>query len=426
MRPRLLFLCQTLPFPPDGGVWIRTYNVLRLLARAFDITALCFERAAMPGSTAAHDRAVACAALGRFAHVEVFSIPQRHSRARYVWDHLRSLVSQRVYTTYLYESSGFARRLNHIVEAEAIDLIHMDSLDLADYLPACGDIPVVCVHHDVTSMQLRRRAAVERSAWRRAYLRHQAHLTERSEREWCERVALNVVVSDNDRALLERAAPAARFSVVPNGVDTDEFQPGTPGGRGVAHVGGLTWFPNLDALEFFGRDILPHLRAADPHVPIRWVGSATPEQQREYGVRYGIDITGYVDDVRPSMRDAACHIVPLRAGGGTRVKILNSWAMAKPVVTTSIGCEGLEAIDGENVLIRDDPKAFARAILDVLSNASLRRRLGRAGRATVERLYSWDRIGDGLIDTYLTLAGRPVLTGVHRAAAAAGAVYAHR
>jgi len=91
-RPRLLFLCQTLPFPPDGGVWIRTHNVLRLLARAFDITALCFERAALPGAHAAHDRAVACEALGRFAHVEVFSIPQRHSRARYLWDHVRSIV----------------------------------------------------------------------------------------------------------------------------------------------------------------------------------------------------------------------------------------------------------------------------------------------------------------------------------------------
>ena len=426
-RPRLLFLCQTLPFPPDGGVWIRTYNVLRLLARAFDITALCFERAAMPGAHAAHDRAVACEALGRFAHVEVFSIPQRHSRARYLWDHVRSIVSQRVYTTYLYESRGFARRLNHIVDAEAIDLIHMDSLDLADYLPACRGIPVVCVHHDVTSMQLRRRADVERRAWRRAYLRHQARLMERSEREWCERVALNVVVSDHDRALLERSAPTARFAVVPNGVDTEEFEPSAPRGHGVAHVGGLTWFPNLDALEFFGRDILPHLRAANPRVPVRWVGSASPAQQRHYGVEYGVEITGYVDDVRPFMRDAACHVVPLRAGGGTRVKILNSWAMGKPVVTTSIGCEGLEAVDGNNVLIRDDPKAFAHAILAVLEDDALRRRLGRCGRATAERLYSWDRIGEGLIDTYLTLAGRP-LSGhtPHSAVATVGAVYANR
>ena len=425
-RPRLLFLCQTLPFPPDGGVWIRTYHVLRLLARAFDITALCFERAAVPGTQAAHDRAAACTALGRFARVEVFPIPQRHSRARYMWDHLRSVVTDRVYTTYLYESAAFRRRLEQIVESEAIDLIHMDSLDLAGYLPACRGIPVVCVHHDVTSMQLGRRADVERAAWRRAYLRHQARLMERSEREWCERVAINVVVSEHDRTVLAQIAPAARFAVVPNGVDTEEFQPGIASGDGVAYIGGLTWFPNLDALEFFAAEILPHLRAAYPHLPVRWVGSAAANEQRHYRAVYGIEITGYVADVRPFMRDAACHIVPLRTGGGTRVKILNSWAMGKPVVTTSIGCEGLEAVDGDNVLIRDDPKAFAHAILAVLEDDVLRRRLGRSGRATAEHLYSWDRIGEGLVENYLTLARRGQSAATPRALASVGGVYGNR
>jgi len=422
-RPRLLFLCQTLPFPPDGGVWIRTYHVLRLLAAEFDITALCFERASMPGARAAHDRAAACAALGRFAHVEVFSIPQRHSRARYACDHLRSIVSQRVYTTYLYQSPSFARRLNQILDAGAIDLIHMDSLDLAGYLPACRGVPVVCVHHDVTSLQLGRRADVERAAWRRVYLRHQARLMEQSEREWCERVALNVVVSQHDRALVERIAPAAHVAVVPNGVDTEEFQPSARSGSGVAYVGSLTWFPNRDALDFFSGEILPHLRAACPRVPVRWVGSASPAEQRHYGDAYGVEITGYVADVRPFMRDAACHIVPLRTGGGTRVKILNSWAMGRPVVTTSIGCEGLDAIDGDNVLIRDDPRAFAEAVVAVLEDEVLRRRLSRAGRATAEQLYSWDRIGEQLIEIYLTLADRRLPGSPRRALASVGGAY---
>lgn len=104
------------------------------------------------------------------------------------------------------------------------------------------------------------------------------------------------------------------------------------------------------------------------------------------------------------MSDAACHIVPMRVGGGTRLKILNSWAMGKAVVSTSIGCEGLEAVDGENILIRDDPKDFASAILAVLEDAELRSRLGRRGRQTAERLYSWDVIGREMIHTYLTLA----------------------
>ena len=244
-RPRLLFLCQTLPYPPDGGVWIRTYHVLRLLARTFDVTALCFERA---GSAGECDRAASREALARLAEVEVFAIPQRHSRLRFAWDHARSLARGHVYTTYLYESSAFRRRLEERVRSQSFDLVHADSLDLAAYLPALGDLPVVCVHHDVESALLRRRAALERSRGRAAYLAHQARLMDTVERHWCERVALNVAVSESDAALIRGKAPAARVAVVPNGVDMDEFRPDGTTGAGVAFVGGTNPFPNLDAL----------------------------------------------------------------------------------------------------------------------------------------------------------------------------------
>src|SRR5688572_4511399 len=128
-RPKLLFLCQTLPYPPDGGVWIRTYHVLRLLAREFEITALCFERAATSGSDS-RDAIDACKALGAFAAVHVFPIPQRHSRLRYLWDHVRSTTLRRVYTTYLFESSSFRQRLADVLASTRFDLVHVDSLDL--------------------------------------------------------------------------------------------------------------------------------------------------------------------------------------------------------------------------------------------------------------------------------------------------------
>jgi polysaccharide biosynthesis protein PslH len=145
-RPRLLFLCQTVPYPPDGGVWIRTYHVLRLLAREFDITALCFERPRMDalGGVEAIRKA-----LEPFARVEVFAVPQWHSRLRYAYDHVRSTAFRRVYTSYQYDSGAFRRRLARVLDDLAFDLVHIDSLDLANYVPSCGDRPVVCVHHDV-------------------------------------------------------------------------------------------------------------------------------------------------------------------------------------------------------------------------------------------------------------------------------------
>jgi glycosyltransferase involved in cell wall biosynthesis len=404
-RPRLLFLCHTLPYPPDGGPWIRSFHVLRLLARAFKITALCFERSPTAGAGIAWDLAAGRKALGRHAEVEVFPIPQAHSRSRWAWDHARSTTLAQVYTTYLYRSRQFRRRLRELLTSRSFDLVHIDSFDLSGYLPECRSVPVVCGHHDIQSSLLRRRAAVDARTLRRAYVRYQAALMAREERRWCGRVALNVAVSDRDAALLRQLVPAARVAVVPNGVDVNEFRASddkTTGG--IAFAGGAVAFPNPQALEFFCTAILPHLRASTTDLPVRWIGRATPEQQQHYAGRYGIHLTGYVEDVRPLMQEAACHVVPLTAGGGTRLKILNSWAMGKPVVSTSIGCEGLAAVDGENILIRDEPAAFAQAVVQVLSDERLRNRLGAGGRATVERLYSWDIVGERMRNTYLDLA----------------------
>ena len=404
-RPRLLFLCQTLPFPADGGVWIRTYHVLRLLAESFEITALCFERAASAGASGEAARAAGREGLRGLAGVEVFQIPQRHSRLRFLYDHARSALMRRVYTTYVYDSIAFKRRLAELLESTDFDLVHIDSLDLARYLPACHGLPVVAVHHDVESALLRRRADVQTNAWRRAYFLYQSARMEEVERRWCPRLALNVTVSDHDRDRVEQLAPGSRTLVVPNGVDTSEFTPGGGGGSGVAFVGGTNPFPNLDALQFFAADVLPHVRAA-VDVPVTWIGRASPEQQREYAEAHGIDLTGYVADVRPLLNAAACHVVPLRVGGGTRLKILSSWAMGKPVVSTSVGCEGLAARDGENILIRDQPAAFAEAIVRVLNDHDLRRRLGEQGRRTAEQLYSWDTVGRRMTAAYLALAHR--------------------
>jgi glycosyltransferase involved in cell wall biosynthesis len=235
---------------------------------------------------------------------------------------------------------------------------------------------------------------------------------EREERRWCNRIALNVAVSERDTALLKQLTPASRLAIVPNGVDVDEFRPEHVPATGIAFAGGAVAFPNPDALDFFCTAILPHLRSAGADVPVRWIGRASAEQQQYYGDRHGVELTGYVEDVRPLMREAACHIVPLRAGGGTRLKILNSWAMGKPVVSTSVGCEGLAADDGTNILIRDDPKQFADAVLAVLGDADLRRRLGQAGRATAEEFYSWDVIGREMIAAYRSVLNvEPTLCG---------------
>jgi glycosyltransferase involved in cell wall biosynthesis len=309
-----------------------------------------------------------------------------------------------VYTEFLYDSREFRRQLRRHVAGGEFELVHADSLDLATFLPECGDLPVAVVHHDIESVLLQRRGDVEPSRARRAYLHYQARLMGRVERRWCPRVAVNVVTSDRDHRELQRRMPGIRVITVPNGVTIDPPAATATQDEGVAFIGGTTPFPNQDALAMFTEQVLPHLRALAPRGRITWIGRATSDQQTHYRRRYGIELTGYVDDVAPLVRAARCHIVPLRVGGGTRLKILTAWAAAKPVVSTSIGCEGLAANEGANILVRDDPAAFAAAIADVLEDAPLRRRLGDEGRATVERLYSWEAIGERMVDAYLTLA----------------------
>jgi glycosyltransferase involved in cell wall biosynthesis len=397
-RPKLLFLSQTLPFPPDGGVKIRTYNVLRLLARTFDVTALCFYRRRQH-----RDVHGAVEALRAFAEVEAFPIPQEHSLTRLVWDHARSTITGRAYTVFSYESAAFRRRLEVVLATRRFDLVHADSMDLSGYFPLLRNLPVVCVHHDAQSVLLRRRASRERNLLARAYLNYQARLMGREEARCCPRVALNVTVSPVDRSELLCQAPDARFIVVPNGVDIEGFRPEHGADVGLVFVGGATWLPNADAMEYFCSHILPNVRASGFDGPVRWLGRVPERTRRRYRRTYGVEATGYVEDIRPIVHDAACYIVPIRIGGGTRIKILDAWAMGKAVVSTSIGCEGLAAVDGRNILIRDDPTDFAAAVTQLLADEGLRRRLGAEGRLTAERVYDWEVIGSGMTEAYVGL-----------------------
>jgi len=189
--------------------------------------------------------------------------------------------------------------------------------------------------------------------------------------------------------------------VVPNCVDVSAFRPAPGREEGLVFVGGANWFPNSDALEYFCREILPHIRRRlGERVPVRWVGRCTDGDVAHYRDRYGVELTGYVDDVRPFVRDAACYIAPLRVGGGTRLKILDAWAMGKAVVSTSVGSEGLHVANRTNILTCDRPEEFAEGVMTVLTDKDLRTRLGQNARATAERYYSWEVISGPMLRAY--------------------------
>jgi glycosyltransferase involved in cell wall biosynthesis len=403
-RRNLLFLGQNFPFPPDSGAKIRSFHLLRVLASEFDVTVLCFS----PEHSAPGKKVTVPAPLSDLlSDLSVFPIRQRRSRFRWAWDHVRSVFARRVYTAFLYESREFEARLLEVLGERDFHVVHLDSLDLSRYLPAISHLPVVCGHHNVESSLLRRRAAAEGSLLRGSYLRFQGHLMEKEERLWSRRAALNITCSSEDAELLRRTAPESRILVVPNGVDTEALKPSPSPGSEILFLGGYDWFPNRDAMHFFSTDILPSIRDQAGDVPVTWVGKAPERVREEFRARYGIHLTDRVEDIRPYLAAAACVIVPLRVGGGTRLKILDSWSMGRAVVSTSIGCEGLRAKDGQNILIRDDPTAFASAVLEVLKDTGLRTGLGEEGRKTAVNYYDWNVVGRLLLEGYQGVLEEP-------------------
>jgi glycosyltransferase involved in cell wall biosynthesis len=402
-RRSLLFLSHRLPYPPHNGAALRTYNVIRLLARDFDLHVLCFDRA--DSATAGMPLAQRMGAMAEFGSFEVFPIPQQGNRVRFVADHARSVVHRVPYTYYVHDSAPFASRLRSLLAEKRFSLVHMDSMDLIRFLPLLDVLPVVCTHHNVESALMKRRASNEESWLARGYLAHQAALLRQAEREWVPRVALNIVVSDADRDALHAIAPTGRIATVPNGVDTDFFAPvDVASPDGCVFVGGTTWYPNRDALEWYVSEIAPTAKAMGVIAPVTWVGRAATEELQRFAGDSTLHLTGYVEDVRPHVQRAKCFIVPLRVGGGTRLKILDAWAMGAAVISTSIGCEGLAAVDGENIIIADTAEEFATAIARVLRDDALRGTLGANARRTAVERYSWDVLGVTMRELYLGLA----------------------
>lgn len=403
MPAKLLYLSQTLPYPPDSGSKIRTYHTLRILSRDFEITALCFyrRRQTNPGGVS-----TALSELEQFAVVDAFAIPQEWSRLRWVRDHALSLFSGAPYTDLVFSCSDYSERLDEVLERQEFEVVHFESPSLALFMGRVGRLPRVCVHHNVESQLLRRRARLAANPLTAAYLRLQARRLRATEARVCPAMDINITVSDEDTETFRRIAPDARYLMIPNGVDTEYFRPDTRPTSGIALLGGTDWLPNLDGLEFFAEEVLPLVRAHRPDVQVVSVGRASEEEVRRFDRDHDIELTGYVDDIRPFIQDARCVAVPLRVGGGSRLKILDSWAMGKPVVTTTIGCEGLSARNGENALVEDDPQAFADALLRLLGDPELARGLGQAARDEAVNRYSWEAIADPMRRAYYELRGK--------------------
>jgi glycosyltransferase involved in cell wall biosynthesis len=278
-------------------------------------------------------------------------------------------------------------------------------------LPTRLPCPAVIFTHNVEAEIWRRHAETKTSALSKWLYGMQHRRMLRYEGNTLARFDGVLAVSDADRDTFARIYPGAirhPAHVVPTGVDTDYFtaSASAPASREIVFTGSMDWLPNEDAMLFFCRDVLPLIRAEEPAVRLSIVGRAPTPAVKQLADHANVRVTGRVDDVRPYMRDAAVYIVPLRIGGGTRLKIFEAMAMGKAVVSTTIGAEGLPVTNGEHVLLADEPTTFARAVVNLLRDIDRRRQLEAAARTLVVEKYDWSAVAGALEDALVRMAGR--------------------
>ena len=390
---RILWLKSDLLLPLDKGGKLRTWHLMRHLAPRHEITYLAFAEPGTPPSDVAGMLDVA-------ARVE--TIPRAEpakGTLRFYGDAAMHLVDPLPYAVGKYRSRAFRQRIEALVAERPFDLIVCDFLFPAVNLPKRLPCPAVIFTHNVESEIWRRYAETKSGPLGRMLYTAQHRRMLRYEGRTLARFDGVLAVSDVDAGTFARLYPSAirqPVHVVETGVDTEYFAPTAspqspdPSPRSLVFTGSMDWLPNEDAMLFFCRDILPLVRAEAPETTLTIAGRApTPAVKRLADDYAGVRVTGRVDDVRPFVREAAVYIVPLRIGGGTRLKIFEAMAMGKAVVSTSIGAEGLPIADGTHAMLADGPTAFARAILGLMRDPDRRASLEAAARALVVERYDW-------------------------------------
>ena len=273
--------------------------------------------------------------------------------------------------------------------------------------------------HNVESEIWRRHAETKTGAMAKALYGMQYRRMLRYEGRALTRFDGVLAVSDADAATFASLYPGAirqPVHVVPTGVDTNYFAPdrspaprtlqSASGNQQLIFTGSMDWLPNEDAMQFFCRDILPLIRAEEPDASLSIVGRTPTPAVKRLAEDRGVRVTGRVDDVRPYMKDAAVYVVPLRIGGGTRLKIFEAMAMGKALVSTTVGAEGLPVTDGEHLTIADEPNTFARAVVRLLRDAERRAQLETAARALVVERYDWSAVAGELEAALVDIADR--------------------
>jgi sugar transferase (PEP-CTERM/EpsH1 system associated) len=389
---KILWLNAGLLLPLDKGGKLRTWHLMRHLAARHDITYLSFSEPSQREEHRSGMREV-CRRLETIPRSDPAkgTLPFYADAARYIVDPIPYAVAK-------YRSPAYAARVRELLDTGTFDAVVCDFLPPVVNLPARLPCPSLLFTHNVEAEIWRRHAETATNPIARQLLTRQWQRMLRFERDALSRFDLVLAVSRADGDTFERLYPGALRApvhLVTTGVDTRYFAPlpEVPVRRShIVFTGSMDWLPNEDGMVYFVREVLPLIRRSEPEATLSVIGRSPTPAVRRLADEAGIEVTGSVDDVRPHLAAGSVYVVPLRIGGGTRLKIFEAMAMAKAVVSTSIGAEGLPVSDGIDILLADDPDSFAKTVVGLIRDADHRRRIEQTARRLVVERYDWSTV----------------------------------
>ena len=401
---KLLWLNAGLLLPLDKGGKLRTWHVMRHLAARHDITYLSFEDSTQTQADRSGMREV-CARLETIARTDAAK-----GDWRFYADAAGYLVDPVPYAVAKYRAGAYRARLEDLLARERFDAVVCDFLPPVVNLPQRLPCPSILFTHNVEAEIWRRHVEQATNPVSKYLLTQQWKRMLRFEAAALARFDQVLAVSEADGRTFARLYPDSLkvpVHVVQTGVETDYFRPAAaPAERThMVFTGSMDWLPNEDGMTYFCREILPKIRQAEPEATLSIIGRTPTPAVRKLAEIPGVEVTGRVDDVRPHIARGAVYVVPLRIGGGTRLKIFEAMSMAKAVVSTTIGAEGLPVTSGRDVEIADEPARFAHSVVHLMRDADARRAIESAARALVVERYDWAAVSKDFESALLKAAG---------------------
>jgi glycosyltransferase involved in cell wall biosynthesis len=402
---KVLFVLPYLPSPPRFGGQRRLHGLMVEIARRHEVWVATL-------IDPAEDNTEALAATRAYCRRVIAVTNARHfaGGATKRLFQLGSLIAPVSYENLVYRSLSLQQELNVLLSTEKFDVVQVEFAQMGVFrLPRTGGRPVLCLdEHNIEYEILKRTAAGETGLVRRVYNTLDWRKLRVEELRAWRRFDGCSVTSARDEKLLQADAPGVRTAVVPNGVDVEDFVPGDPAAvepDTVLFFGAINYYPNTDGILFFLREAWPLLKARRPTARLRIIGPKPPPVIAEWADP-SVEVVGYVDDVRAHIARAAVTVVPLRIGGGTRLKVLEAMALGKAIVSTPLGAEGIDVTPEENILLAPDAAGLARQIDRALGDPALSSRLGSEARRLAVERYSWRASADRLVRFYEQLGAR--------------------